>query len=102
VNVRLLGAAQADATDAEDWYEQQANGLGSRFRAAVDDFVADLSRLPRRHARVPRGPAGREIRRGLLAVFPLVVVYDVSATEVVILAITHARAARQPWRGRLS
>jgi hypothetical protein len=90
-----------DATDWADWYNQQAPGLGDRFLAAVDALVATLTAHPRLYGRVPRGPAGREVRQALVPGFLIRAVYEVTPNEVLVVSLTHARSARQPWRQRL-
>jgi plasmid stabilization system protein ParE len=101
VNVRLLGAALAEAIEAADWYDQQTPGLGVRFPAALDTLVAILTTHPRVYGRVRRAPAGREVREAMIPGFLYTAVYEVTATELVILSVTHARSRRRPWRGRL-
>jgi plasmid stabilization system protein ParE len=101
VNVRLLGVAQAEALDAADWYDRQTTGVSDRFLFALDTLVANLTAHPRMYGRVGYAPAGREVRRAQIPGFLFLVVYEIRATEVVILSITHARSVRQRWRGRL-
>jgi plasmid stabilization system protein ParE len=98
---RFLILAQIDALDAIEWYDSQRAGLGDQFADEMDAFIARIIRLPRMFARVKRGIPGREFREGMLNVFPFRVVYEVTANEIVIFSITHARAKRQPWRRRL-
>jgi hypothetical protein len=101
VNVRLLGAAQIDALDVADAYNQQTVGVGDRFLAAVDALVATLTTLPRLYGRLPRSPAGREVRVALVPGFPIIAVYEVTPNEVLVVSFTHARSTRQTWRRRL-
>jgi hypothetical protein len=37
--VNLTVPARAELIDAQDWYENEAPGLGRRFRAAVDAVI---------------------------------------------------------------
>jgi plasmid stabilization system protein ParE len=101
VNVRLLGAAQAEAIDIADRYDVQVPGLGDQFFAALDALVGNLTVHPRLYARVRRAPANREVREGRVSGFPIVAVYELTATEALILSITHGRRSRKPWRQRL-
>jgi plasmid stabilization system protein ParE len=39
--------ARAELIDAQDWYENEAPGLGRRFREAVDAAVQRMSAAPR-------------------------------------------------------
>jgi len=43
VNVRILGVALVEAIDAADRYDQQTPGLGTRFLAALDVLVSNLT-----------------------------------------------------------
>lgn len=102
MNVRLLAPAQAELIDAADSYEQRAVGLGARFHDALDELVANLTVQPQMYGRVSRVPRGRDVRLAPVGVFEYVAVYEVTAAEVIILSVTHARSVRQPWRRRLS
>jgi plasmid stabilization system protein ParE len=39
-------AAQSEASDAQDWYEAEAVGLGARFRAELDHAAQRLAANP--------------------------------------------------------
>jgi plasmid stabilization system protein ParE len=101
VNVRLLGAAQAEVIDAADAYDQRSPGVGARFFTAIDDLIARLTVHPRMYGRVARAPHGHDVREARVPGFLYVVVYEVTATEVLILSVTHARSRQNPWRRRL-
>jgi hypothetical protein len=40
-------SARAELIDAQDWYENEASGLGRLFRAAVDAVIERMSANPR-------------------------------------------------------
>lgn len=40
-------AARAELIDAQDWYENEASGLGRRFRVAIDAVVERMIVNPR-------------------------------------------------------
>lgn len=99
---RFHSLAQFDYFDLLDWYESQQVGLGDDF---ADDFEAFLTRtrgMPHTGTRDSRPPRGREVRYGMSRRFRAVVHYEVTATEVVILSVVHARSNRRPWRRRLN
>lgn len=101
MNVRFLLEAIFDVQFIAAWYNQRQPGLGDRFTDAVDEFAADRVTQPRLYGRVRRAPAGREVREGMLPGFMFRVAYEVTATEVVILSVVHARRRLAPWRHRM-
>jgi plasmid stabilization system protein ParE len=101
MNYRFLFAALLDVQDYAVWYNGRQPGLGDRFADRVEEFAVALTANPRMCRRVSRPPAGREIREGYLGRFPFLVHYEVTATEVVILSVVHARSRFRPWRQRL-
>ena len=42
-SVIVTPTARAELIDAQDWYENEAPGLGRRFRAEVDAVMARMS-----------------------------------------------------------
>lgn len=102
MNARLTLAALGDAIDIAAWYDRRLAGLGDRFLAAVEAFGHRIEASPRAEGRVSRAPRGREVREGMLRRFPFILVYEVTATELVIVDISHARSKRRLWRRRLN
>ena len=58
-------AARAELIEAQDWYENQATGLGQRFRQAIDALTERMSNNPWQFPTV-----FKEVRRALLHRFP--------------------------------
>ena len=99
---RFLLEALDDLRVLAEWYEQQQFGLGDRLTDRVEEFVQARLNSPRLCGRVGRPPRGREVRVGLVRRFPVLVHYEVTATEVVVLSVIHARSRSRPWRRRLN
>ena len=99
MRVRLHPEADDELQAAAQWYEDQA-ALGERFLVEAIDAFSAIEKYPRRFGRVSYRTK-REIRRRMLDHFPFSVIYEVTATECVVVAIAHA--ARKPgyWRDRL-
>jgi hypothetical protein len=98
---RIKPEARIDQSDLADWFEARRPGLGSQVAAALTDLYRTLTAQPRLYGRVNRAPRGREIRVGMPKRFSILVHYEVTATEVVILSVVHARSIRRPWRRRI-
>jgi hypothetical protein len=79
--VIFLPAAQIEARDAQDWYEAQTAGLGSRFRAELDHAVQRLSFNPFQFPIVLA-----DIRRALLRRFPYALFFRIVDDAVFVLA----------------
>jgi plasmid stabilization system protein ParE len=89
-------AARAELIDAQDWYENEAPGLGRRFREAVDAVVERMSAIPRQFPAVHKN-----IRRALLRRFPcaLMLVLDNDAAPTVIACFQGSRDPAR-WQKR--
>jgi len=101
VNVRLLGPARVDLLDAADYYGLDSAATNDRFLDAFGRLLVRLQLLPQSGWRPQSVPRGRQVRETLVPGFPYRVVYELIDAEIVIVAITHARARKQPWRERL-
>ena len=89
-------AARAELIDAQDWYENEAPGLGRRFRAAVDAVVQRISSNPGQFPVVYKG-----IRRALLRRFPYALMF-VSEADGASTVIACFHGSRDPghWQKR--
>lgn len=94
--VRFRREAEAELTEAVEWYEARARGLGAEFLRAVEASVAAIQRNPTRNPLV-LGAA----RRAALRRFPYSLVYLPSDGQILIVACVHTRRDPQRWRGRL-
>lgn len=101
MNFRFAPGARLDLFDLVDWYEAQTAGTGARLATAFDATLQRVLAHPHGYGRVARAPRAREVRQARVTSFLVVMTYEVTATDVVILSVTHARSVRQPWRRRL-
>src|SRR5262245_13868406 len=98
---RIKSEARIDQTDLADWFEARLTGLGNEITDALTNLYRTLAIQPRLYGRVYRAPKGREIRVGMPKRFPILGHYEVTASEVVILSVVHARSINRPWRRRI-
>lgn len=101
MNVQLLPAAQKESEQAAEWYEAQRPGLGEDFLLALDAAYEDIERHPHRPLRVELpNLEGREFHQKMLRRFPYKIIYEVRASEVLVVAIAHVRRKPSYWVDR--
>jgi toxin ParE1/3/4 len=88
-------AARAELIQAQDWYEGEAPGLGSRFRQAVDVLAERISANPRQFPVV-----FRSVRRALLRRFPYSLFFVVEDETLLVIACFHASRDPLQWQNR--
>lgn len=101
MRVVIHSQATRDVIAAAAWYEQQSEGLGRDFVAAVDESLANVMRRP---ATWPLWPKvkGAEIRRYLLKRFPYAIGYEIRPSEIFVIVVAHSKRRPQFWRRRSS
>jgi toxin ParE1/3/4 len=87
--------AEAEITEAAEWYDDQRPGLGDEFLAAVRDAAVRAVEAPARYRRVER-----DLRWVLLHRFPYALIFRESATELVVFGCVHLRRDPATWRSR--
>jgi plasmid stabilization system protein ParE len=90
--VILRPEAEAELTEAIDWYESRGEGLGADFMRAVDAAMAAIERNPEQH-QIVRG----QVRRAVLRRFPYGLIYVASEHEITVLACFHGRRDPRRW-----
>jgi toxin ParE1/3/4 len=94
-NVTFRPIAQAEVRETFDWYEKQRIGLGDDFERAVEAAVEKLSENPASYQTVHG-----DTRRILLTRFPYGIFYIIEGTDVIILAVMHAKRDPRLWQDR--
>ena len=87
--------AEVEVLAARQWYEARRLGLGSEFRAAVDEAVGRVSRQPESFSRVHG-----EMRRALLQRFPFGLYFEIIDNRVVVLGVVHGHRDPKRWKSR--
>jgi hypothetical protein len=98
---RFAPGGRSELFDLADWYDAQLAGLGARLSTEFDNILRRILVTPRIYGRVARAPSGREVRVAPVRPFLVLMTYEVTPTEVIIIPVNHARSIRQPWRRRL-
>ena len=89
-------SARAELIDAQDWYENEAPGLGRRFRSAVDVAVERMSTAPRQFPVIYKN-----VRRALLRRFPYALMFVMQADgTLIVIACFHGSRDPAHWQKR--
>ncbi len=89
--------ARRELIDAQDWYENEAPGLGWRFRAAVDAVVQRMSVNPYIFPVIYK-----TVRRALLSRFPYTLMFVIEADDsLTVLACFHGSRDPIHWPRRV-
>ena len=88
--------AEAEMTEAFDWYEDRSSGLGSEFLLCLDAVFNSILRTPQQFPQ-----AHRIVRRALTRRFPYEVFFIEDGEHVVVLSIFHAKRNPKRWQERI-
>ncbi len=79
--------ARKDILEASQWYEEQQEGLGQRFRENTSNHLQYLTNYPLSHQ-----CKYKENREVLIKNFPYVIVYRVvNDNTVIVLSVAHCK-----------
>lgn len=85
--------AETELLQAQQWYELQSPGLGYEFARAVEVAVEAIIAMPQGHPIIHD-----QLRHALLRRFPYSLIYQLSATEIVVLSCFHHKRKPDSWR----
>ncbi|AGY57791.1 plasmid stabilization system protein [Gloeobacter kilaueensis JS1] len=89
--------AVEELLEAQDWYESQLPGLGTRFRNTVDTTVASIAAQPMRYPIVFQ----EIVHRALLRPFPYSLFFCIEPDIVLVIACFHTRRDPKQWQQRI-
>ena len=90
-NVRFHPSAREELLEALRWYAERSEPAAA-FRQEVDHSIQRISQSPEQFPKT-RGDA----RRFVMLRFPFSIVYSLTETEIVIVAIAHQRRRPGYW-----
>jgi plasmid stabilization system protein ParE len=93
--VRFLEEARAEFLEQIAYYEERQDGLGDRFRQAVEAATVLASAHP-----MLGSPWKLRTRRVFPKGFPFSLVYRVEPKELVVFAVAHFKRRPTYWRNR--
>lgn len=93
--LEFLEQAVAEAEDAARWYAERSAVAGAAFVNELDGAVAAILRTPETWP-----PFDHGTRRFLLHRFPYFIVYRITETSVIVVAVVHAHRRPGYWKAR--
>ena len=94
--VTFRQAAQHDATEAFNWYEDEQAGLGHEFLHELDRALVRLRRDPE----LPR-LIHRNARKARLERFPYWLIYVTAPEKITVVSVFHCSRNPSIWQRRL-
>jgi hypothetical protein len=102
VRLRVLDAAEAEATEAAGWYDDRQAGLGDDFLNEYATRLGQIESDPHRFPVLETVDSPHEIRRSLLRRFPYGIVNQMLKSEAIVLAVMHLSRRPDYWTFRVS
>jgi plasmid stabilization system protein ParE len=93
--------AQEEARQQVEWYRQRNPAAARRLEELVISTVERIARNPLEFSLMEVRDNPGDIRRVRLRNFPLLIIYQVLADEVLIVAFAHTSREPEYWRARL-
>ena len=89
--------AEADLSEAYQWYEKRIHGLGAQFLLCVDAVMASIERNPQLFPIVHKGV----IRRALTRRFPYAIFFIEGEQSISVICVAHAKRSPCIWQNRV-
>jgi plasmid stabilization system protein ParE len=94
--IRFTPEADTELTEARRWYSHKRQDLDLEFMQCIDDVLARVVSNPYSFPVVYRHLRSAVVRR-----FPFVVLYEVTANEIQVIAVFHSRRNPEVWKSRV-
>jgi plasmid stabilization system protein ParE len=93
--ISFTQAARWELIDAQEWYERELPGLGSRFRSEIDPVVERMTANPLQFPLL-----FQNIRRALIRRFPYMLLFTIDGDALTVMACFHASRDPCRWQER--
>ena len=93
--IRFTPQADADLTEAREWYAHQHEDLDLEFMESIDEALSRILTNPDQYPIVYRS-----LRRYVVRRFPFAIFYEVASGEVEVIAVFHSRRDPERWKSR--
>lgn len=93
--ITIRKEAEADLSEAFQYYEDCRSGLGNDFLLCIEASLSRINRNPNQFRAVYK-----EVRRAFVTRFPYGIFYIIQENEIIVLAVMHARKKPMTWKSR--
>lgn len=94
--IRFTPDADAELTEAREWYSHQHKDLDLEFMRCIDDVLSRVVGNPHVFPLVYR-----DLRRAVVRRFPFAVFYELTSEEIQVIAVFHSRRDPELWKSRV-
>ena len=94
--IRFSPEADAELTEAREWYAHQRKGLDAEFMDCIDEALMRVVRNPLAFPTVYR-----DLRRVVVRRFPFAVFYSLTSEQILVTAVFHSRRDPELWQSRV-
>jgi hypothetical protein len=96
MKIEILQIAKQEFKTAQEYYEMEQTGLGSRFEMEIRQALLRIQQYPRVWS-----TEQKEIRRCFIHKFPYKVIYSIQNEIIIILAFAHLHRKPDYWVDRV-
>ena len=96
IEVIFTPAARSEIVEAQDWYEAQQSGLGTRFREQLQATVIRMAENPYQFP-----VALQDVHRARLRKFPYSLFFRIETNTLVVIACFHGSRDPRRWQQRI-
>jgi plasmid stabilization system protein ParE len=94
--IRFTPEADAELTEAREWYAHQRKDLDLEFMQCIDNVLSRIARNPQVFPLVHR-----DLRRAVVSRFPFAVFFELTSDEIQVIAVFHSRRNPEMWKSRV-
>lgn len=94
--IRFSPEADAELTEARQWYSHQRKDLDLEFMQCIDDALSRVVKNPYFFPIVYQN-----LRRAVVRRFPFALFYEVASDDVQVIAVFHSRRDPEIWKARV-
>jgi plasmid stabilization system protein ParE len=93
--IQFSPEADAELTEAREWYSHQRDGLDAEFMDSIDEALVRVVRNPQSFPMVYHN-----LRRVVVRRFPFAIFYVLRSEEIHVTAVFHSRRDPELWQSR--